>query len=137
MNSNNKQITLYFYGYTWEEYAFQISSMKGIYVVYGGKLSSEGEVELHVVLYIGFHTSMSEMYDCGVFELLKKRSSLYDRIFLAYAEFHDIEKGKAVAQKLNDVMQTMHPMITSSDTATLGDVKIFCEGSCAMLPKEL
>lgn len=134
MNSNNKQITLHFYGYTWEEYAFQISTMKGIYVVYRGKLGIEGEVELHDVLYIGYHGSMSEMYDCGVIDFFKSQPSPYDRIFLAYAEFHDIAKGRDLAKKLNDAM---HSMMTSSDIDTLDNVKIYCEGSCALLPKEI
>ena len=90
MNCNNKQIFLHFYGYTWEEYSFQLPSMKGIYVVYGGKLSCEGEIELHNVLYIGFHESISEMFDRGVFENIRRQSSPYDRFFLAYAEFNDI-----------------------------------------------
>lgn len=137
MNCNNKQIFLHFYGYTWEEYSFQLPSMKGIYVVYGGKLSCEGEIELHNVLYIGFHESISEMFDRGVFENIRRQSSPYDRFFLAYAEFHDIEKGKAIVQKLNDAVQVMHPMITSSDADTLGNVKIYCEGSCALFPKEI
>lgn len=58
-----KTIRLHFHGYTWEDYAFQISSLRGIFVIYKGKLDLEGAVLLQDILYIGYHQGIYEMYD--------------------------------------------------------------------------
>ena len=66
-----KEIELYFYGYTWEKYAYQIVEHPGIYVVYLGHLDSEGFVVMNKVLYVGYHKRYADILDSEIIDDLK------------------------------------------------------------------
>ena len=67
-----RKFELYFYGYTWEEYAFQISSFKGVFVVYQGRLDSEGGIDIKDILYVGFHNGIIDLYENGVINSIRQ-----------------------------------------------------------------
>lgn len=129
-----KEIKLRFYGYTWEDYAFQISSLRGVFIIYNGKLDYEGAVVLKDILYVGFHHGIYEMYDEGIMNKIKGYVDSTDRIFLSYAEVSDDDKGKEIEVHLRGVLK---PRFGAEEVARHSDLQIICEGACALFPNEL
>ena len=130
-----KILKLYFYGYTWEEYAFQISSLKGIFIVYSGNLDPEGSVKIKEVLYVGFHNGIKELYDTKILDDLKNCLKKGDRLYLSLAEVTSEEEGNILAMKIE---QTITPFYrhNSDPTTNLGNYeKIMCTGQCDLIPE--
>lgn len=129
-----KEIRLKFYGYTWEDYAFQISNLRGVFFIYKGNLDYEGAVVLKNILYVGYHHGIYEMYDEGCMNQIKNYVTANDRIFLSYAEVPDGEDGKVVEQFLR---RSVKPRIGGEEASGSSEIRIVCEGACALLPKEI
>lgn len=129
-----KEITLHFYGYTWEEYAFQISNMKGIFVVFSGKLTGDGVINLNEVLYIGYHTGISEMYEKHIFDQLKPLIKNNERIFLSYSEVPDDVDFSTIESKL---IQSVNPRIIKIYEPKADTIRIICEGNRGLIPIEI
>ena len=128
------EIKLRFYGYTWEDYAFQISSLRGVFVIYKGKLDYEGAVVLKDILYVGYHHGIYEMYDDGTMNQIKEYVDDNDRIFLSYAEVPDDDKGREIDFYLRDIMK---PRFGIKEVERHSVLHINCEGACALFPNEL
>lgn len=129
-----KTIRLHFHGYTWEDYAFQISSLRGIFVIYKGKLDLEGAVLLQDILYIGYHRGIYEMYDEGCMDQIKNFVTANGRIFLSYAEVPAGEDGKVVERFLR---KSIKPCFGGEETVVSSEMQIVCGGACALFPKEI
>ena len=129
-----KGLNLRFYGYTWEDYAFLISSLRGVFVIYKGKLDYEGVVLLKDILYVGYHHGIYELYDDGIMNQIKDYVDSTDRIFLSYAEVSDNDKGKEIEAHLRNVMK---PRFSAEVLARHSELHIICEGACALFPNEL
>lgn len=129
-----KEIELRFYGYTWEDYAFQISSLRGIFFIYKGNLDYEGAVVLKDILYVGYHHGIYEMYDEGIMNRIKEYVGVNDRIFLSYSEVHDDEDGKEIEAFLR---KAVNPRFNVDEVTNHSDIHIICNGGCALFPKEL
>ena len=129
-----KEIRLKFHGYTWEDYAFQISSLRGIFVIYKGKLDLEGAVLLQDILYIGYHQGIYEMYDEGCMDQIKNFVTANGRIFLSYSEVPAGVDGEEVEQFLR---RTVKPRFGGEETAGSSEMQIVCGGACALFPKEI
>ena len=129
-----KVIELNFYGYTWEEYAFQISSLQGIFIIYKGRIDAEGFIELNQVLYIGYHKGIIELYDHNVIESIRRLVAPSERIFLSYAEIHSDVVGKDMASLINNEVK---PLYKNKETREVSDYKLICKGNCDLIPKEM
>ena len=129
-----KVITLHFYGYTWEEYAFQISNMKGIFVVFSGKLIEDGNIGLCKILYIGYHAGISELYENQIIDKLKPLMNSNERIFFSFSEIPHGEDYKIIESKLNIAVNPSFKRIFEPLAIS---VRIICEGSRGLLPKEV
>lgn len=129
-----KEIRLKFYGYTWEDYAFQISNLRGIFFIYKGNLDYEGAIVLKDILYVGYHHGIYEMYDEGCMNQIKNFVTANDRIFLSYAEVPDGEDGKVVEQFLR---RSVKPRIGGEEASESSEILIDCEGACALFPEEI
>ena len=130
-----KKVTLTFYGYTWEEYAFQISSLKGLFVVYKGRLDHNGYVDIKEVLYVGYHNGIIELYDDNIIDSLKQYMDFGKRLFLSYAEVPSDTDGETISSLIS---KAVHPkykkeiIINSSEQVT-----IICKGNCELIPQEI
>lgn len=129
-----KEITLHFYGYTWEEYAFQVSCLKGIFVVFSGKLSGDGDIVLNDILYIGYHTGISEMYEKRIFDQLKPLVKDNERIFLSYSEVPEDVDFSIIESK---IVQSVNPKLNRVLEPTANNIKIVCEGNRGLIPIEI
>lgn len=129
-----KVFELNFYGYTWEEYAFQISSLQGVFIIYKGRIDAEGFIELNKVLYIGYHRCIIELYDQNIFESIRHFISPLERIFLSYAEVHSDEIGKELASLMN---KEVTPLYKNLEIRILSNYKLVCKGNCDLIPKEI
>lgn len=127
-----KQVELNFYGYTWEEYAFQISGLKGIFIVYKGRLDPEGLIELKEVLYIGYHKGLIELYDQKIIESIKQFITSSDRIFLSYAEVPLDIVGSEIASM---IIEVVHPKHSLKSAGCASDIRVICKGSCNLIPE--
>lgn len=130
-----KRFELYFYGYTWEEYVFQISSLKGIFVIYHGGLDLEGSVDIKDLLYIGYHNGIIALYEDGVMDSIKKFVKPGNRIFLSYAEMSTNEDGELISSL---IIQAANPkykqVVRQSD---LKNAIIIIKGNCKFIPEEI
>lgn len=129
-----KEIELKFYGYTWEDYAFQISSLRGIFFIYKGNLDYEGAVVLKDILYVGYHYGIYEMYDQGIMNKIKEYVGVNDRIFLSYSEVPDYENGHEIEAFLRKAVK---PRFNVDEMTKPSDIHIICNGACALFPEEL
>lgn len=129
-----KEVELNFYGYTWEEYAFQISSLQGIFIIYRGRLDAEGFVELNQVLYIGYHKGIIELYDQKVFESIRQFVAPSERIFISYAEVHSDEVGNDLTSLINMEVSPLH---MDKELRKVSNYKLICNGNCELIPKEI
>ena len=132
----DNKVTLHFYGYTWEEYAFQISGLKGIFVIYNGKLDSDGAIVIHEILYVGFHNGILEMYDDDIISQIKNYVNEGERIFMSYAEVPDLINSKDIETILKTKLKPKFGVVNKK-TELVNDLNIICKGSCALFPKEL
>ena len=126
-------VRLHFYGYTWEEYAFQISSLTGIFIVYSGNLTSDGEIALDNVLYIGYHSGIFELYEKGIFDNIEGFVPKGGRIFLSYAEVPSCSNPEDLVCCIENVA---HPKYIKEKKPCTVNMKITCSGNCALIPKE-
>lgn len=129
-----KDIKLRFYGYTWEDYAFQISSLRGVFVVYKGKLDYEGAVALKDILYVGYHHGIYEMYNEGIMNQIKEFVDTSDRIFLSYAEVPNDVDGKKIEALLRKAIK---PRLYVEELTNSSGTQIICDGACSLFPEEL
>lgn len=129
-----KKIALTFYGYTWEEYAFQISSLKGLLVVYKGKLDHEGFVDINEVLYVGYHYGILELYDDNIIDSLKQYMDSGERLFLSYAEVPSDADGETISSLIS---KAVHPKYKKKMINCDGQMKIICQGNCELIPQEI
>ena len=129
-----KVVELNFYGYTWEEYAFQISGLQGIFIIYKGILDAEGFVVLNKVLYIGYHNGLIELYNQKVFESIRQFVAPSERIFLSYAEVLNDVVGNDLATLINN---EVNPLYKNKETKIVSDYKLICKGNCDLIPKEI
>ncbi len=126
---------LYFYGYTWEEYALQISSFKGIFVIYQGCLDSEGSIDIKDLLYVGFHNGIISLYENGIMDSLKKYVEPRNRLFLSYAEIPaDVDGEKLVSILKRAVKPKFNPNSSISDYP---NTKLVNKGNCKLIPEEI
>lgn len=129
-----KEIRLKFYGYTWEEYAFLISSLKGIYIVYSGCLDAEGAVSLKDVLYVGFHNGIFDLYEKGIIKKIGPFLEDGDRLFLSYSEVPDDEFKEIIVSMIN---KAVCPKFSNADVSDSFNIKLICEGNCDQIPHEI
>lgn len=129
-----KRITLNFYGYTWEDYAFQISSLKGIFIVYKGIIDPEGFIDIKELLYVGYHNGIIELYEKNIIEAIKQYVNSSERIFLSYAEVPPEEDGIALASLM---VNGAHPKYCLNATTPTSNVLLICEGNCKLIPEEI
>ena len=129
-----KRVELLFYGYTWEEYAFQISSLQGIFIIYRGKIDSEGFVVIEEVLYVGYHHGIIELYEQGIIESLKDYIASTERIFMSYAEVKLESVGLDVASVIRNEVR---PKYKSEETKKVSDYHLICKGNCELIPQEI
>ncbi len=130
-----KKFELYFYGYTWEEYAFQISSLKGIFVIYQGRIDSEGLIDIKDILYVGYHNGIIDLYDNGVINSIKQYLEPGNRLFLSYAETSTDEDGKYLASIIASVVKTKYnPEGVRSDFM---NTQLVNKGNCKLIPNNI
>ena len=126
---------LYFYGYTWEEYAFQISSLKGIFVIYQGCLDPEGSVDIKDLLYVGYHNGIISLYENGVIDAIKQYVEPGNRLYLSYGETRTDEEGKELASM---IIRASNPKYKpEKDLCDFQKATIFSNGNCKFLPEEI
>lgn len=129
-----KLVELNFYGYTWEEYSFQISSLQGIFIIYNGGLDAEGFVKLNQVLYIGYHKGLIELYDQKVFESIRQFVAPSERVFISYAEVLNDVVGNDLVSMINNAVK---PLYMNKAIKNVYDYKLICKGNCDLIPKEI
>ena len=129
-----RTVDLYFYGYTWEEYAFLISSQEGIFIVYKGRLDSEGAIDIKDVLYVGYHKGIKELYDRKLFDSIRQYVDISDRIFLSYAEVPSDEKGYDLA---SIIARAVSPSYIEGEQISVSNIKVVCKGNCKFIPSEI
>lgn len=128
-----KEVTLTFYGYTWEDYAFQISSLKGLFVVYKGKLDHEGYVDIKEVLYVGYHNGIIELYDDNIIDSLRQYMDTGERLFLSYAEVPSDADGGTISSLIS---KAVHPKYKKKNNKNSSEqFTITCKGNCELIPQ--
>ena len=130
-----KRIELYFYGYTWEEYAFQISGLNGIFVIYQGCLNSEGTINIRDILYIGYHNGIIGLYENGVIDSIKQFVEPGCRLFLSYAETPNQEDGKNLASMIINIANPKFKQ--EIKRSNFQNAKIIIKGNCKFIPEEI
>lgn len=130
-----RRFKLYFYGYTWEEYAFQISSLKGIFVIYQGCLDSEGSVDIKDLLYIGYHNGIISLYENGVIDAIKQYVEPGNRLYLSYAETQTDEEGKELASMIIRASKPKYKL--EKDLCDFPNATIIINGNCKFIPEEI
>lgn len=128
------KVTLTFFGYTWEEYAFQISSLKGLFVVYKGRLDREGYVDIEDVLYVGYHNGILELYDDNIIDSLKQFMDSGERLFLSYAEVPSDADGETISSLIS---KAVHPKYKKNMINCSEQMTIICKGNCELIPQEI
>lgn len=127
-----RKFELYFYGYTWEEYAFQISSFKGVFVIYQGRLDSEGLIDIKDILYVGYHNGIIDLYENGVINSIKQYLEPGNRLFLSYAETSTDEDGDNLASIIASVVKPKYnPRGGRSDFL---NIQLVNKGYCNLIP---
>ncbi len=121
-------VRLNFYGYTWEDFRWQISNLKGILLVYRGKLDMEGFTVMEEILHIS-NTSVKELYETPLMDEIKKNIPSTDMIFFSYADV-DTEVAAQVESLL---VEKVKPRYSISIKASR-DIIIESSGNCALLP---
>lgn len=130
-----RKFELYFYGYTWEEYAFQISSLKGIFVIYQGRLDSEGFIDIKEILYVGYHNGIVGLYENGVINSIKHYLEPGNRLFLSYAETPTDDVGDNLASIIASVVKPKYnPKGVRNDFL---DTQIVNKGYCKLIPENI
>ena len=130
-----RRVELYFYGYTWEEYAFQISSLKGIFVIYQGCLDTEGAIDIKDLLYVGYHNGIINLYENGVIDSIKKYVEFGNRLFLSYAEIPADEDGEELVSMIKRVVKPkFNP---NSFISNYPNTKLVNKGNCKLIPEEI
>ena len=129
-----RKIELYFYGYTWEEYAFQISNVQGIYVIYKGRIDADGLIEIKEILYIGYHKSFIDLYEQNVIEFVKEYLAPTDRIFFSYAEVRSEVFGKDVAAL---IINEVNPIYNNKNISKITGYDLSCKGEYKLIPKRI
>lgn len=130
-----RKFELYFYGYTWEEYAFQISSLKGIFVIYQGCLDSEGSIDIKDILYVGYHNGIIDLYDNGVINSIKQYLEPGNRLFLSYAETPTDEDGEELASIITSVVKPKYiPKGVRNDFL---NTQLVNKGYCKFIPENI
>ena len=127
-------IRLHFYGYTWEEYVSQISNLKGIFVVYRGGLTGDGDIHLKEILYLGYHIGVLDLYNQKIIEQLKGYISPSDRLFFSYAEVPSDIDYKILESILYDAVS---PKYERCFEICLKNIHLVCEGNCGLFPQEI
>jgi hypothetical protein len=130
-----RRFELYFYGYTWEEYAFQISSLKGIFLIYQGCLDSEGSIDIKNLLYVGYHNGIIDLYENGVIGSLKQYVDPGNRLFLSYAEVPTNENGEELASIINSVVKPKY--IPNDDRSGFSNIQLVIKGNHELIPEEI
>ena len=130
-----RKFELYFHGYTWEEYAFQISSLKGIFVIYQGRLDSEGFIDIKEILYVGYHNGIVGLYENGVINSIKHYLEPGNRLFLSYAETPTDDVGDNLASIIASVVKPKYnPKGVRNDFL---DTQIVNKGYCKLIPENI
>lgn len=130
-----RKFELYFYGYTWEEYAFQISSFKGVFVVYQGRLDSEGGIDIKDILYVGFHNGIIDLYENGVINSIRQYIEPGNRLFISYAETPTDDDGDNLASIISSVVKPKYnPKGVRSD---LLNIQLVNKGNCKFIPNTI
>lgn len=130
-----RKFELYFYGYTWEEYAFQISSLKGIFVIYQGRLDSEGFIDIKDILYVGYHNGIIGLYENGVINSIKHYLEPGNRLFLSYAETPSDDVGDNLASIIASVVKPKYnPNGVRNDFL---NTQIVNKGYCKLIPENI
>lgn len=133
-----KKVTLTFYGYTWEEYAFQISSLKGLFVVYKGRLDNEGYVDIKEVLYVGYHNGIIELYDDNIIDSLKQYMDFGERLFLSYAEVPSDTDGETISSLISKAVHSIYKKEKKEKIKNSSEqITITCKGNCELIPQEI
>ncbi len=130
-----RRVELYFYGYTWEEYAFQISSLKGIFVIYQGRLDSEGSIDIKDLLYVGNHNGIVALNENSVKASIKQYVEPGCRLFLSYAETPSDEDGEELATIL--IRATKPKYKPRADQSSFQTATIINKGNCKFIPEEI
>lgn len=126
-----REIKLLFQGYTWDEYFHMISNKSGILVVYSGGLDSEGAIKMHDVIYVDDADELIIIYESEKFEEVRKSVGNYDRLFYSYVEMN--QEGRA---DIKDLLRNhLLPRTTVKDR--FSDIKLKCQGACALFPKKI
>ena len=121
-------VRLHFYGYTWEDYWWQISNKQGIVIVYRGKLDPEEGVVMEEILHIS-STSVKDIHDNSIMTEIKKSMEPKDMLFFSYSEV-DSEIANDVKNLLVDkVRPHFNKVCTTSRNLTIES-----SGKCALLP---
>lgn len=130
-----RKFELYFYGYTWEEYAFQISNLKGIFVIYQGCLDFEGSIDLKNILYVGYHNGIIGLYENGVISSIKQYLEPGNRLFLSYAETPTDDVGDKLASIIVSVVKPKYnPKGVRNDFL---NTQIVNKGYCKLIPENI
>lgn len=129
-----KEVELRFYGYTWEEYAFQLEGHSGIFIVYLGCLDSEGFVVVKDILYIGYHKRINELFDNGKIGSLKKQVDGSYRLFFSYADVLSETEGITLAKIMNNAIDYRKIKPVSRNNRI---IKLICKGKCDLVPYEI
>ncbi len=128
-----KDVELFFYGYTWEEYAYQIEDHSGVYVVYSGHLDSEGLVVIKKLLYIDYYKRFSEFFDGDIFSTLKAYLKHNERLFFSYAEYLSEEEGREIVSWIKKSLNMSKKDFNSNKKIK----KIISKGDCKFIPNEI
>lgn len=121
-------VKLNFYGYTWEDFKWQVANLKGILLVYRGKLDHEGFAVMEEILYIG-NTSINELYETPLINEIKKGINPTDMLFFSYAE---VDENVAIEVE-SLLVNKVKPRYSKVDGATR-ELTIECQGNCTLLP---
>ncbi len=128
-----KEIELYFYGYTWEKYAYQIVEHPGIYIVYSGHLDAEGFVVMNRVLYVGFHKRCADILESDIIDDLRSSLENNYNLFFSYAIYSSEKEGKEIAALIMNSLHLNKGILDNNKD----NIKIFCKGKCELIPNEI
>ena len=128
-----KEIELYFYGYTWEKYAYQIAGQPGIYIVYSGHLDPEGFVVMNRVLYVGYHKRCADILESDIIDDLRSSLENNYNLFFSYAIYPSEKEGKEIAELIMNSLNLSKGKLGKD----MVDKKIVCKGKCELIPNEI
>ncbi len=123
-----RRIWLNFQGYTWDSFRWQIAHMKGIVLVYRGKLDHEGFITLLEIIYI-FYGSTGGSNNDNMIERIRGDLAPDEMLFYSIAEI-DVQVADLVVESL---VYYISPRYNEKINNRIDGVMLECSGKCGLL----